>query len=60
MAANAEYKVEKNNGSLPFEFKENNGLGTLIIGFDIETPCGLSKPGELYESETGSLNCWKR
>jgi hypothetical protein len=32
VAANAEYKVEK-NGRLPFEFKENNGLGTLIIGF---------------------------
>lgn len=51
VAANAEYKVEKNE-SLPFEFTENNGLGTLIIGVDIETTCRLSKLEKLHESET--------
>lgn len=45
VAANAEYKVGK-NGSLPFEVKGNNGLGTLIIELDIETTCQLSKPGK--------------
>lgn len=45
VAANTEYKVEK-NGSLPFGFKGNNGLGTLILEFEIETTCQLSKPGK--------------
>lgn len=59
VAANAKFKKEK-NGSLPCEFKENNGLGTLIIGLDIETARRLSKRGKLHESETRGQNCIKR
>lgn len=59
IAANAEYKVEK-NGTLPFEFQGKNGIGTLIIEFDMETACRFSKLVELHASGTGDQICLQR